>query len=806
MTIIAGLATLASSVGLYPLFASGGWFWSGLGAVVAVAAAGVLMRRFRVPAVFSAIGGLAALHLYLTARFAADDALLGIIPTPGSLRKLGDLMGSGWDSANQYAAPVPLAPGILLLSSAGIGLVAVIVDLLAVRLRRAAPAGLPLLAMYSVPAAVREDSVSWLAFGVGALGYLALLMTDAREQVGGWGRVVFTRRWSEEAEARPERPDASGMAASGRRIGIAAVVTAVLLPTLIPGIHPRGMFGMGGDGSGGEGSQTVTTPDPLVSLKRELTETNDQVVLTYQTSDPHPDYLRMYALDKFDGDNWTYSPLQSSPDDSIKGRDLPPAPGLGATSTNTVTTKIKVKREFKKLTFLPAPYAPTRVSIKGDWRVHGPSLMVYSLHDSATGRTYTVQSTKAVPNQDQLATGGSYPSDVMATYVDLPKNISPKVEDLATSVTRGAPNAYEKAVRLQRWFTSTGGYTYDTNVQAPRHVNDLEDFVLTSRRGYCEQFAASMAVMARMLKIPARVAMGFTAGTQVGPRDWQVRNRDMHAWPELYFEGVGWVRFEPTPSGATGQGTAIPPVYSQPPASGEQPSDQPSSNPNSTPSSAASASSSPGSNPGHRPDERDQSVGTDAQHNGDNGTLAAWLAGSLLVLLLLAAPMTVRALTRRRRWTAPPSQTTTPEVSAAHAAWSEVHADALDHGLAWRPSDTPRAAARRLSQLLELDAEASHALTRIARAEELARYARETSVPHSNLRADVRTVHTAMAAAVGRTTRWRARLLPPSTMTGFRATTAQLMETANRLNAKASGFRLSERLRLQERLRLPRRK
>ncbi|WP_164717125.1 DUF3488 domain-containing protein [Actinomadura sp. J1-007] len=226
MTIIAGLATLAGSVGLYPLFATGGWFWSGLGAVASVAAGGLVVRRFRVPAPVSALGGLAALHLYLTVMYAPGEALLGVVPTPGSIRRLAELIGDGWDAAGRYAAPVPLVPGIAMLVAAGIGLVAVLVDLLAVRLRRAAPAGLPLLAMYSVPAAVREDGVSWLAFGVGALGFLALLMSDAREQVGGWGRAVFTPRWSEEvpmAGRRARRPTggASGptRARSPRAVG-----------------------------------------------------------------------------------------------------------------------------------------------------------------------------------------------------------------------------------------------------------------------------------------------------------------------------------------------------------------------------------------------------------------------------------------------------------------------------------------------------------------------------------------------------------------------------------------------------------
>lgn len=206
-------------------------------------------------------------------------------------------------------------------------------------------------------------------------------MADAREQVGGWGRTVTTRRRPRvvpmagtaphpgEAAALPET---SALAASGRRIAVGAVAVAVLVPAAVPGLQPRGFFGFGGGAS--QGTQTVTTPDPLVSLKRELTRLDDSVVLTYRTDDREsPGYLRLYALDQFDGDRWTYSPLKSSSRDRVSDdRDLPPPPGLGIASVHEVTTRVRVRPEVRNMTFLPVPYAPSQVSIRGDWRVHAP--------------------------------------------------------------------------------------------------------------------------------------------------------------------------------------------------------------------------------------------------------------------------------------------------------------------------------------------------------------------------------------------------------------------------------------------------
>lgn len=824
MTIMAGLATLAGSVGLYPLFESGKWFSAGLGAVLAVAGGGVLARRLRLPAPFNLLFGLAGLLLFLNLVYASDQAWLVFIPSPESVGHLGDLAGDGWRSANRYAAPVPVLPGIELMAAAGIGLVAVLVDLLAVRMRRAAPAGLPLLAMYSVPAAVREDGVSWLAFGVGALGFLALLMSDAREQVGGWGRTVTSFRQRDVplagADHRPEEgavlPDAAALVASGRRIAAGAVAIAVLVPAAVPGLQPRGMFGIGGEGGG---TQTVTTPDPLVSLKRELTRQDDSVVLTYRTNDTEaPDYLRLYALDKFEGDRWTYSQLDSRATDRLDERDIPPPPGLSIASSREVTTRVEVRPEVRDMSFLPVPYAPAKVSISGDWRVDERSLMIYSLRDSADGRSYTVTSRRAEPTTAQLAASNTYPAEIVSRYGAVPKNVPKEVRELAETVTAGSSTPLAQAVRLQRWFTLSGGYTYDLTAQPPKRGSDLVDFLLHSKRGYCEQFAASMALLARILNIPSRVAMGYTSGSESKPGEFTVRSRDAHAWPELYFEGTGWVRFEPTPSGAGGQGTADTPDYTLPAVtggSGENGESEPESE---TTSPSAEQSPTPEPSTRHRNDRR-ETGGAAAQDEEDGGFSATpWLAGGALVLLLMAVPMALRMLTRRRRWAALLSPPESPSASpprkrpgspggaaaarapasdpagAAHAAWREMRADALDHGLEWRASDSPRATARRLGELVELDDEGTRALTRIARAEELARYSLSRSPePPERLRADVRTVREAFAASVSPTTRWRARLLPPSTVEQTRET---LQSAGNRaLDATARLSDLPARLR-----------
>ncbi|MGH3241082.1 MAG: transglutaminaseTgpA domain-containing protein, partial [Spirillospora sp.] len=457
-------------------------------------------------------------------------------------------------------------------------------------------------------------------------------------------------------------PDAAALAASGRRIAVGAIAVAVLVPAAVPGLQPRGMFGIGGEGGG---TRTVTTPDPLVSLKRELTRQDDSEVLTYRTNDSEaPDYLRLYALDKFEGDRWTYSQLDSRVSDRLDERDIPPPPGLSIASSREVTTRVEVRPEVRDMSFLPVPYAPSKVSISGDWRVDERSLMIYSLRDSADGRAYTVTSRRAEPTTAELASSKSYPAEIVSRYGAVPKNIPKEVRALAEQVTDGASTALGQAVRLQRWFTLTGGFVYDLNAQPPKHGSDLVDFLLHSKRGYCEQYAASMALMARILNIPSRVAMGYTSGSEVKPGEYVVRSKDAHAWPELYFDGTGWVRFEPTPAGVGGQGTAATPEYSLPAVTGGGGEGGESETAPEATSPTDEKSPAPEPSARHRND-REETGGAAAQDDEDGGFSATpWVSGGVLVMLLLAVPMALRTLTRRRRWAALISPPASPSGSS----------------------------------------------------------------------------------------------------------------------------------------------
>lgn len=118
--------------------------------------------------------------------------------------------------------------------------------------------------------------------------------------------------------------------------------------------------------------------------------------------------------------------------------------------------------------------------------------------------------------------------------------------EVARRVTRGAETPYGAVLALESWFRTRGGFVYDERPERLASTPPLVEFVTESRRGYCQHYAGAMAVMLRLLGVPARVAVGFTSGRRVGAV-WQVTDHDAHAWVEVWFPSIGWVAFDPTP-------------------------------------------------------------------------------------------------------------------------------------------------------------------------------------------------------------------------------------------------------------------
>ncbi len=411
--------------------------------------------------------------------------------------------------------------------------------------------------------------------------------------------------------------------------------------------------------------------------------------------------------------------------------------------------------------FLPLPYPTSRVDIDGRWLFDRSSLNVRGDGETVRNTDYTADYLAVKPTADQLRTAPDAPRDIVQEFTSLPRSLPTSVRDKAREVVAaaGASTRYDEAMALQQWFRQTGGFTYST--QAPGDAGgDAVAAFLLDKQGYCVQFSSAMAVMARALDIPARIAVGFLPGSKDGDNTYSVKLTDAHAWPELYFEGAGWVRFEPTPATRTG----VAPSWATP-AVGTAPS--------SGPSASTSAGPSPSSNDNDAklnqlPGQDDPTTAPTAAAVGGatssgTGIDVPWrgvLIGLLVVALLVVTPATAGLARWRRRRAA------VTDLAHVEAAWADLLEGAGDLGLAVPSGSTPRQLGAELARQAALSegSRAFGALSRVSRLVERSRYARG-QLPVGEVDDDVHTVLVAVSATRNRSDRVRALVLPRSGIT-----------------------------------------
>lgn len=173
--------------------------------------------------------------------------------------------------------------------------------------------------------------------------------------------------------------------------------------------------------------------------------------------------------------------------------------------------------------------------------------LVRSRRPLREGDTYSVLSHVSVAYEDSLRTSpGVYSEWMQSTYLQLPGTLPERVRELAETITADYTNPYDKATAIERYLRAN--ITYNDDVSAPPIGRDGVDYMLFERpEGYCNYYASAMAVLARSIGIPARVASGYSLGDY---RDgvFHVTEANAHSWVEVYFPGYGWIEFEPTSS------------------------------------------------------------------------------------------------------------------------------------------------------------------------------------------------------------------------------------------------------------------
>lgn len=762
LTALAGWVTLLSWRGLtedasevlVPMFM----------AAVVIAGGGVAGRWLRVPGVLVVTGQLVFAALFVLVTVTDSPAL-----TVDNLGVLADAVRAAMESSRTYLAPVPsnVPPVHPLLLIGGV-LTLVVLDLTACTLQRVSLAGLALLSAYSLPVTLDADGVSWWLFIAMSGLFMAMLFVQHNEQLARWGRGVGQT----ESDADPTGFGVRTGAVRGSALAIGGTATtlALVLPILIPTFDLSLLDGRG------PGQREIKVQDPMVDLRRDLQRGVDIPLLYVTTPDKRPTYLRLSVLNRYSDGRWSPGD-RDIPDSQVALGEMPALDGVAiSVPRKQYSYRVRVTNDFES-TWLPTTEHITDIRASSDWRYDRSTMDFISLDDRVTtaGMSYSFTGVKLELDETSMDNAVSGASAVRSIFTEVPGTLPSSVRTLAAAVTGGADTRFRKARALQEWFRESGGFRYDVH-QAASVGDGGADLVAfldenTGRVGYCEQFAAAMAIMARTLGIPSRVAVGFLEPRAAGVNTYEFSAWDLHAWPELYFPGSGWVRFEPTPATRVRDV----PAYTEGDLAAENPTQSPSS------SSASEELPSRGAT-------TTDPAGASGQ---DDGFAIAWgpllggVGGVAVLAGLLLLPRLLRRARRDRRL-----------AGDVEDLWDELHDVVVDLGHSWPSGRSPRvtgawvgrhfgapgAPAERTDRPRrgrELAPEAAQALDRLVLRLERTRYAPTPSEPDPEaMHADLAAVERALVNGVSPRTERRATWWPRSVLRPQRERSAEVATRA----------------------------
>ncbi|MBM7830192.1 transglutaminase-like putative cysteine protease [Agromyces cerinus] len=735
------LATAAMALG--PLIAGSGWWWLCAFIAGGVLFAGTGLRALRTPASLVPVLELVVLLALLTLVFGGATSIALVIPTQGTFEAFGDLMAGAQRTIEQQSVPAIPVPPLLFALALGTGLLAFVVDVLVQTLRVPALAAVPALVPVVVPGFIIEAGAEAPALVLTAAAYLLLLRVDVR--VRRRARLAAGAEGDDAATIVPPNrvPIVSTLGAS---LGLAAVglLTASILAASTPSISSSLLLG-----SQSPGTLFGRGVSPFIDLGRDLRRPEARPAFHYFARDADRPYFTLLTLDEFEGEVWGASKEAVDGDNTV---DAMPRPEGLSDEVETSEHPIEVIVDEVRTTWLPVPYPTSRIEgLNGSWFWDEGSLSVRSVDTNTGGQHYTATRVEVEPTVAQLRQASTEVPAELEGNLALPDEMPPIIADTAATVTAGTASRYDAAVAIQSFLRSS---QFDYSTEAPVAEGydgggfDVIAKFLETKSGYCVHFASTMAVLAREIGIPSRISLGYTQGSPTqervdGVQRIEVDSHDLHSWPELYFEGVGWVPFEPTP----GRGSV--PDYSRPGAGDGTGAAAPSTAPV-TPGASG------------RP-ELDPDRGLAGQAGGDAAANAWWQRGvpvAVIVLLVLLLPAMLRLgqrWTRRRR--------IAKGERPADAAWDEVIATARDLWAGGDDAETARAFAASVAEREAFGgAEARAALFELRDAVERERYGPDAAsiAAAPALLGDLATVRAALLADAAPAVRARAVLAPRS--------------------------------------------
>jgi transglutaminase-like putative cysteine protease len=546
--------------------------------------------------VLAALGWLAAvLAAFLLPLVLLESHTLTFgLPLSHTWQAVNGQLSVAWSIFSDRIAPVVEVPGLVLATAWAAGAVALASEVLY------ADAGLPAI-LALVPAFDVVVFTGTLGTSTGralelaaiagvALAFLVAAQGDRRPTRA----IVVARTAARPGPVTAGEPSSRDTARrSGRRwalpgVTVVAAVAAGVIGPVLPGATSAPLIawhgvdalrasGVGIGDSGPERANKTYVSDLVQVAEQEISNSGTLLFAVHSSERLRETLL---TLDRFDGNAWTRVTAPSGQSTAVDQFSTPlatverrpPQPTVLASGSDVVEQAIDISSLGGQ--FLPTPGVTDAVDgVSGVSRLgtYGPTVALTSLTPNFT---YAVRATLP-PSSAALLRGAGGAAVNGAGYLpddlELPAPVPRSLTTLAKSIVSGTSDPYEMALRLQDYFLAGHGFVYRLPAVVPtgaianssQSYRALEAFLFSSRTGYCQQYATAFAVLARLDGLPTRVAVGFLPGKEIGRDEYIVTGTQVHAWPEVYLGGYGWVTFEPTPGGgssATGPGptTTVP--------------------------------------------------------------------------------------------------------------------------------------------------------------------------------------------------------------------------------------------------------
>jgi len=609
-----------------------------------------------------------------------SDTLLGL-PTPGTLRAITDGLSGAREQFGVAIAPTRPTDGFTMACVAAVTILAALADWGAFRIRATIEATVPAFTVFVFAAVLGTKTyrvTATLAFAAALLLWFVAHNATV---------IARTRPWFNGTAARGRQ------ALSRAGIGISTIaLVGALVGLALPFSQDPPAVAWRNQGR----SEARTTVSPLVDIRTRLVQRDDVVAFTVESTARA--YWRLTSLDSFDGRIWSshgnYAEVGAGK--ALKNR------------TGPRTTQHFTIADLKSI-WLPAAYRPASTPTADEVSYDDDADAFITALDTSDNLDYRVTSAVNTPTPEQLR--AAEPLRVAESQTELPA-IDPGVRALARTLTTGKTTAYDQALAIQQHFRS-GEFKYDLEVPAGHSGDDVARFLFQTKRGYCEQFAGTFAVLARAAGLPTRVAVGFTPGDAgANPDSYIVRSLHAHAWPEVYLGTAGWVAFEPTPGrGIPGAEAYTGAVESQ------ADSTRPGATSTVVPTTIDETAANEGNTGGATTTTEATVAAPTKQDRGLPVRAIATVAAVLLVIaaLLSAVPLTM-ASRRRRRWAS-----ASDAAERVLVAWNDTSEALAFAGAPVRPADTPLERVARASNVLGDGGLAT--LERLAGSVDLAAYA-----------------------------------------------------------------------------------